>query len=89
MIRRRMKWFRPGLRQCFMHEAQWNGLRKGGAVMSFMILASGSVDWAVATESDLPASVNACLVEQISRWEFPAAEGNVQVNYPLTFGTYE
>lgn len=89
MIRRRMKWFQPGLRQCFMREAQWgNGVRKGGTVLSFLILASGSVEWAVATESDLPASVNQCLVDQLSSWEFPSADGNVQVNYPVTFGLY-
>ena len=89
IIRRRMKLFRPGLRQCFMHAAQWSGLRRGGAVLSFMILESGTVDWALATESDLPASVNACLVEQVERWDFPSSDGNVQVNYPVTFGVYE
>lgn len=89
MIRRRMKWFQPGLRECFMREARWGSVRKGGAVLSFMILASGTVEWAVTSESDLPASVNACLVEQVEHWEFPAADGNVQVNYPLTFGVYE
>jgi hypothetical protein len=89
MIRRRMKWFQPRLRQCFMHEAQWNGLRRGGAVLSFMILPSGGVEWAVANESDLPATVNACLVAEVERWEFPSADSNVQVNYPVTFGVYE
>jgi hypothetical protein len=89
MIRRRMKWFQPGLRECFMREARWGKLRGGGTVLSFMILASGTIEWASASESDLPASVNACLVEQVERWEFPAADGNVQVNYPLTFITWE
>jgi hypothetical protein len=89
MIRRRMKWFRPGLRECFMREAQWgNSVRRGGAVLSFMIAASGVVEWATTSESDLPASVNTCLVDQLMRWEFPAADGKVQVNYPVTFGLY-
>ncbi|MDQ3335258.1 MAG: AgmX/PglI C-terminal domain-containing protein [Myxococcota bacterium] len=89
MIRRRMKWYRPGLRECFMREAQWgNSVRRGGVVLSFMILASGSVESASTSESDLPASVNTCLVEQLLTWEFPAADGNVQVNYPVTFGLY-
>jgi hypothetical protein len=89
MIRRRMKWFQPGLRQCFMHAAQWSGLRSGGAVMAFMITGDGNVAFATATESDLPASVNACLEEQVMRWEFPAADGNVHVNYPVTFHAVE
>ena len=89
IIRRRMKWFQPGLRQCFMHAAQWSGLRRGGTVLSFMILASGTVESAVATESDLPESVNKCLVEQVERWDFPSGESNVQVNYPLSFSVWE
>ena len=93
MIRRRMKWFRPGLRQCFVQAAQWGpharSLRGGGAVLSFMILPEGTVEWARASESDLPASVNTCLEETVKTWEFPEADSRVQVNYPLTFQTYE
>ena len=89
MIRRRMKWFKPGLRECFMHEAQWgNSVKRGGAVLTFMIASSGAVEWATTSESDLPASVNACLVAQLLTWEFPEADGHVQVNYPVTFGLY-
>jgi hypothetical protein len=86
MIRRRMNWFRPGLRRCFMDYAQWHPtLTQGGVIVSFLISPIGSVEWAKAIESDLPDSVNACLVEQVLQWEFPAADSNVQVNYPLTF----
>ena len=90
MIRRRMKWFRPGLRRCFIQAAQWSQtLRSGGAVVSFMIVPDGTVAWARTSESDLPDAVNACLVEQVKTWEFPAADSNVLVNYPLDFHAYE
>ena len=89
IIRRRMKWYQPQLRECFMREAQWiGGPRSGGAVVSFMIVADGTVEWAHTSESDLPASITECLVEEVKRWEFPEADGNVQVNYPLDFRTY-
>ena len=90
MIRRRMTWFRPGLRRCFIQAAQWSQtLRSGGAVVSFMIVPDGTVAWARTNESDLPDAVNACLVEQVTAWEFPAADGTVIVNYPLDFRAYE
>lgn len=90
MIRRRMKWFRPHLRQCFMEYAQWHpSLTHGGVIVSFRIEPIGTVEWAKATESDLPESVNACLVAQVMTWEFPATDGAVQVNYPLEFRLVE
>lgn len=89
MIRRRMKWLRPQLRQCFMQTAQWSSLRGGGAVVSFMILASGEIDWATISESDLPATVTDCLVAQVKSLVFPATDGNVQVNYPIEFRAVE
>jgi hypothetical protein len=88
MIRRRMKWFQPGLRECFMRTARSSTLRSGGAIVSFSI-ADGRVEWATTRESDLPDAVNACLVEQVEQWEFPAADGSVVVNYPVTFHANE
>ena len=90
MIRRRMKWFRPGLRQCFMHAAQSDpSLTHGGVIVTFMIEPIGNVEWAITTESDLPEAVNTCLVDQVKQWEFPSADGRVQVNYPLEFRLIE
>jgi hypothetical protein len=90
IIRRRLQWFRPTLRGCYLREAQWDGANnvkplRGGAVISFMIVSDGSVEWARTSETDLPYKVNACIVDQVMRWDFPQADGNVQVNYPVSF----
>ena len=85
IIRRYVKRHRPQLRQCYMAVAQWNPTVKGGATLSFMITPQGTVEWARASESDLPAAVTACLVEEVLRWEFPESDGSVQVNYPFEF----
>lgn len=89
MIRRRLKWLRPHLRRCFMQAAQGSALRRGGAVLAFLIVADGSVAWARAHESDLPATVDACLVAQVERLELPAADGDVLVHYPVEFRANE
>jgi hypothetical protein len=93
MIRRRLKWFQATLRGCYLREAQWDGANntkplRGGAVISFLIVDDGSVAWARTSETDLPFKVNECLVDQVMRWDFPAADGTVQVNYPVTFDLY-
>lgn len=90
IIRRRLTWFRPTLRGCYLREAQWDGANnarpiRGGAVLAFFIVEDGSVAWARATESDLPAKLRSCLVEQVLAWRFPQADGSVQVNYPISF----
>lgn len=90
IIRRRLGWFRPTLLRCYQREAQWDGANnvrpiRGGAVLSFLIVETGSVEWARTSESDLPAKILDCLVEQILAWEFPRSSGRVVVNYPVTF----
>jgi hypothetical protein len=93
IIRRRLKWFRPTLLGCYQREAQWDGANnikplRGGAVISFFIVPDGSVAWARTSETDLPYKVNECLVDQVMRWDFPSADGSVQVNYPVSFDLY-
>jgi hypothetical protein len=87
IIRRYVKRHLPQVRQCYMHAAQWSGAKNGGATLSFQIISDGTVDWATTIESDLPEAVNACLIAEMQRWQFPEGQGTVVVNYPLEFRT--
>jgi hypothetical protein len=93
IIHRRLKWFKATLLGCYQREAQWDGANnvkplRGGAVISFLIVADGSVEWARTSETDLPYKVNECLVDRVMQWDFPRADGSVQVNYPVSFDLY-
>ena len=86
MIRDRVGFAMPRLRQCYMREAQKRPSLAGTVQMHFTIYESGkvgeiSVDGALDSDA-----VKACIASEVATLEFHQHEsGNTRVNYPLTF----
>jgi len=90
MIRRRMKLSRERITYCYERVAQWRKRPEleGTVNMQFVIERSGRVETAVAN-STFPAEINTCLESVFKEWEFPELDTVVQVNYPITFSTWD
>lgn len=75
------------VRACYETEAQKNPALKGGMSVQWTVAPDGSVMGASLAGSSLGnPRVEGCVVRQVQRWKFPAAEAQTSVTFPFKFG---
>ena len=88
IIRRVVRRHLNEVKYCYQQALTRRPTLEGRLVTQFTIAATGQVLAAVVQSSTLrEVSVEACVVNAVKRWEFPAPDrgGLAMVSYPFTF----
>jgi TonB family protein len=75
------------VRWCYNEILEDAPTASGHMNVNFTIEADGSVTRAKVTQSDLPPSMSACIVQAVSGWTFPVPQGAASqvIDYPFEF----
>jgi TonB family protein len=77
---------RASIRACYDPESWRNPSLSGKVTLQLSVKGDGSVDGARVAQSTLGNSVvESCMVKDVTRWRFPAANGESNLTVPFVF----
>jgi serine/threonine protein kinase/WD40 repeat protein/tetratricopeptide (TPR) repeat protein len=85
IVRRTIRRGINGVRDCYERELASSPALEGGLVSRFLISPRGVVLEASIENSALPKSVNDCVINGLSRMQFPKSSKTTEVIYPFVF----
>jgi len=87
-LRRAIRAGLPAVKACYERSLKQGTERTGRMVVSWTVSADGSVTDARVQEDEIGAPrLQSCVVDVVAGWRFPRGTEDVEVEYPLRFGS--